>query len=149
MLRRTFAGALAALPLAVVAVAGAGAQAAEYEWKWQSYWQAGTVNQRAFEEFAEDVKEKSGGVRSFDGFEKGTGSKPDKLIEAKHLADEGRFAKAYRNFTRGVRRDRWYLFERAEKLLEQARAQVKAAEGTGARIEWRVSGKEAAKALKV
>ena len=63
MLRRTFAMALTGLPLAALALGGlsGAAVAAEYEWKWQSYWQAGTVNQRAFEQFAENVKEKSGG----------------------------------------------------------------------------------------
>jgi TRAP-type mannitol/chloroaromatic compound transport system substrate-binding protein len=62
MLRRTFAQALAGASLAAVALAaGPSAQAADYEWKWQSYWQPGTVNQKAFEQFAEEVKEKSGG----------------------------------------------------------------------------------------
>lgn len=37
------------------------AAAAEYDWKWQSFWQPGTVNQQAFERFAQNVKEKSGG----------------------------------------------------------------------------------------
>jgi len=50
---------------AVVAAAALGlataAGAAEYEWKWQSYWQPNTVNQKAFERFAENVNEKSGG----------------------------------------------------------------------------------------
>jgi TRAP-type mannitol/chloroaromatic compound transport system substrate-binding protein len=31
------------------------------EWTWQSYWQPGTVNQRAFEQFAKDVEEMSDG----------------------------------------------------------------------------------------
>ena len=63
MLRRTFAQVLAGAPLAgaMMLAAGASAHAADYEWKWQSYWQAGTVNQRAFEQFAENVKEKSDG----------------------------------------------------------------------------------------
>ena len=63
MRRRTFAAVLAGLPLVAIALGApaGGAAAAEYEWKWQSYWQAGTVNQRAFEQFAENVKEKSGG----------------------------------------------------------------------------------------
>jgi TRAP-type mannitol/chloroaromatic compound transport system substrate-binding protein len=39
----------------------AGADAADYEWKCQSFWQPGTVNQQAFERFAANVAEKSGG----------------------------------------------------------------------------------------
>jgi TRAP-type mannitol/chloroaromatic compound transport system substrate-binding protein len=39
----------------------ASADAADYEWKCQSFWQPGTVNQQAFERFAANVAEKSGG----------------------------------------------------------------------------------------
>ncbi len=35
--------------------------AADYTWKWQTFWQPGTVNQQAFERFAADVAERSGG----------------------------------------------------------------------------------------
>ena len=38
----------------------ASASAAEHEWKCQSFWQPGTVNQRAFERFAANVEEKAG-----------------------------------------------------------------------------------------
>ena len=62
MRRRIFAKALAALPLAIGLAGAGGAQAAEYEWKWQSYWQAGTVNQRAFEQFAANVKDGLEGI---------------------------------------------------------------------------------------
>ncbi len=85
---------------------------------------------------------------AFDGFKPGRGSHPDKLIEAKHLGNEGRFAKAYANMNKGNFSDWKYLFDRAENILDQARKQVKAAEGTGARIEWHVSGKKATQALK-
>jgi TRAP-type mannitol/chloroaromatic compound transport system substrate-binding protein len=57
--RREFLG--AAVALAAVAAFGTGAGAAEYEWKWQSYWQPNTVNQKAFERFAQNVEQKSGG----------------------------------------------------------------------------------------
>lgn len=60
MTRRTLVPALAA-PVLAIALGGMSAQAAEYEWQWQSYWQAGTVNQKAFEEFARNVEEKSDG----------------------------------------------------------------------------------------
>ncbi|MFZ2900360.1 MAG: SpvB/TcaC N-terminal domain-containing protein [Saprospiraceae bacterium] len=87
--------------------------------------------------------------RSFDGFEPGKTGAQDKLVEAKHLADEGRFAKAYENMKKGNFSDLENLVDRAEKILDQAKGQVKAAEGTGARIEWRVSGQKAEEALRV
>ncbi|MFI6760808.1 hypothetical protein ACIBF5_16910 [Micromonospora sp. NPDC050417] len=85
--------------------------------------------------------------RSFDGYEPGTGGKPGTLVEAKHLGNEGRFARAYENMKNGNFSDARHLFDRGESLLDQARAQVRAAEGTGARIEWRVSGESATEAL--
>jgi TRAP-type mannitol/chloroaromatic compound transport system substrate-binding protein len=57
--RRGFLG--AAVALAAVAAFGSAAGAADYEWKWQSYWQPNTVNQKAFERFAQNVAEASGG----------------------------------------------------------------------------------------
>jgi RHS repeat-associated protein len=80
---------------------------------------------------------------SFDGFERGVNGAKDKLIEAKYLEEKGRFVKAYETGT-----DVEHLWGRAEDLLAQARRQVKAAEGTGAEIEWRVSSEKAQKALK-
>ena len=58
--RREFLGVAlgAATVLAALALPAA---AAEYEWKWQSYWQPNTVNQKAFERFAENVEQKSAG----------------------------------------------------------------------------------------
>jgi|GEM_PF-5123870 hypothetical protein len=41
-----------------------------------------------------------------------------------------------------------HLVDRGKNILDQAKRQVKAAEGTGARIEWHVSGKNATRALK-
>jgi TRAP-type mannitol/chloroaromatic compound transport system substrate-binding protein len=58
MTRRTFLAATAAIGVAAFAFE---APAADYEWTWQSFWQAGTVNQRAFERFAANVEEKSDG----------------------------------------------------------------------------------------
>lgn len=87
--------------------------------------------------------------RSFDGFEPGKAGAKDTLVEAKHLANDGRFAKAYENMKKGNFSDLENLVDRAEKILDQAKEQVKAAEGTGARIEWRVSGERAQEALKV
>jgi hypothetical protein len=84
---------------------------------------------------------------SFDGFEKGTAGQPSTLIEAKYLQDDGRFARAYENMKAGDYSDASHLMDRAGNLLDQAKAQVRAAEGTGYRIEWRVSGETAKKAL--
>ncbi|MGI9499456.1 MAG: TRAP transporter substrate-binding protein [Geminicoccaceae bacterium] len=46
---------------AAVFIGSAATEAADYSWKWQTFWQPGTVNQQAFERFAADVAEKSGG----------------------------------------------------------------------------------------
>jgi TRAP-type mannitol/chloroaromatic compound transport system substrate-binding protein len=54
-------GLLGAVAAAAVVTFALGAQGAEYEWTWQSYWQPGTVNQKAFEQFAKDVEQKSDG----------------------------------------------------------------------------------------
>ena len=58
---RRWSAALGAVVTAAALGLAASAGAAEYEWKWQSYWQPNTVNQKAFERFAENVGEKSGG----------------------------------------------------------------------------------------
>ncbi|NJP35725.1 hypothetical protein [Micromonospora thermarum] len=87
--------------------------------------------------------------RSFDSYEPGPGGEPGTLVEAKHLGDDGRFARAYESMTANEFKDFAHLIDRAEKLLEQARGQVKAAEGTGLRIEWRISGEKATEAVKV
>ena len=55
--RAALTGAAIAAALGLAASAGA----AEYEWKCQSFWQPGTVNQQAFERFAANVAEQSGG----------------------------------------------------------------------------------------
>jgi TRAP-type mannitol/chloroaromatic compound transport system substrate-binding protein len=51
----------AATTILLGGLAAGPAAAAEYDWKWQSFWQPGTVNQGAFERFAQNVTEKSGG----------------------------------------------------------------------------------------
>ena len=88
------------------------------------------------------------GGRSFDGYEPGARGAPGTLVEAKHLGDEGRFARAYTNMLAGNYSDARQLFERAENLLEQALAQAEVTKGMNVRIEWRVSGQQATKALK-
>jgi hypothetical protein len=86
---------------------------------------------------------------AFDGFEKGVKGGKDTLIEAKHLGDEGRFAKAYQIMRNDPLKltDVHYLIDNAEAILQQARDQVRATRGMDVRIEWRVSGQRAEEAL--
>jgi TRAP-type mannitol/chloroaromatic compound transport system substrate-binding protein len=58
---RSWSAALGAVAAAAALGLATSAGAAEYEWKWQSYWQPNTVNQKAFERFAANVNERSGG----------------------------------------------------------------------------------------
>jgi TRAP-type transport system periplasmic protein len=58
---RSWSAALGVVAAAAALGLATSAGAAEYEWKWQSYWQPNTVNQKAFERFAANVKERSGG----------------------------------------------------------------------------------------
>jgi len=67
--------------LAVLGVA-ATATAADYEWKWQSYWQPGTVNQKAFEQFAANVKEKSNGRIDIEVLPVNAVVPPSEMLEA-------------------------------------------------------------------
>ncbi len=60
MLTRRSLGRAMAITAATIALSTT-ASAADYSWKWQTFWQPGTVNQQAFERFAADVAEKSGG----------------------------------------------------------------------------------------
>ncbi|HEX2086309.1 MAG TPA: toxin TcdB middle/N-terminal domain-containing protein, partial [Solirubrobacteraceae bacterium] len=85
---------------------------------------------------------------SFDGWEPGVGGEPGTLVEAKYYEDDGRFGRAYQAMLRGEYGDYQWIEEQAQRLAEQAREQVQAAEGTGARIEWRVSGREPTEAVR-
>jgi hypothetical protein len=78
----------------------------------------------------------------FDGYRRGV------LLDAKHLEDEGRFAKAYENMNKGKFGDIEYLCDKAGSLLEQAKRQVAAAKPSGTPIEWHVSGQNAARAIR-
>lgn len=84
---------------------------------------------------------------SFDGFKKGTNGRPNTLIEAKDLQNSGRFARAYDSMNAGKFNDIKYLCDKANNILDQARRQVAAANGTNSQIVWRVSGETAAKAI--
>ena len=67
--------------------------------------------------------------RSFDSYEPGVQGKPGTLVEAKHLGDEGRFAKAYENMNKGNFSDFEHLMDRGGNILEQAPA--RASKGRG------------------
>ena len=58
------------------------ASAADYNWKCQSFWQAGTTNQKAFEQFAADVKEASGGRIEIEPLAVGTIVPPSEMLDA-------------------------------------------------------------------
>ena len=62
--------------------ASANVLAADYNWKCQSFWQAGTTNQKAFEQFADDVKEKSGGRIEIEPLAVGTIVPPSEMLDA-------------------------------------------------------------------
>ena len=73
----------ALLTAAVVAAAGPQfVAAAEYSWKCQSFWQPGTVNQKAFEQFAADVNEKSGGRIEIEPLAVNTIVAPGEMLDA-------------------------------------------------------------------
>jgi hypothetical protein len=63
------------------------------------------------------------------------------------LEDDGRFARAYDNMNKGDFSDAEHLMDRAGNLLDRAKAQVPAAEGTRVRVDRRVSGEMAKEAL--
>jgi hypothetical protein len=141
----------------IAATTGAGRPAKTGPGKWEDDMAAGTNMTPEQAKYQQQITGKPASKtyyvngRSFDGYEPGAGNAPDTLVEAKHLGDEGRFAKAYAEMTKGdpskPLQDIRYLLDRSDKILDQAMEQAKAARGTGARIEWRVSGPEATKAL--
>jgi TRAP-type mannitol/chloroaromatic compound transport system substrate-binding protein len=82
MNRKMRRGFLVVLATAVAALWTAGATAADYEWKMQSYWQPGTVNQQAFEDFAASVEEKSNGRIEIDVLAVNAVVPPGEMLEA-------------------------------------------------------------------
>ncbi len=74
----TLGGVAAALAFGLTA----NASAADYEWKWQSFWQPGTVNQKAFERFAANVKDKSGGRIEIETLPVGAIVPPSEMLDA-------------------------------------------------------------------
>ena len=64
--------------LALSATAGA----ADYNWKFQSFWQAGTTNQKAFERFAANVGAMSGGRIEIEALSVGAVVPPGEMLDA-------------------------------------------------------------------
>jgi TRAP-type mannitol/chloroaromatic compound transport system substrate-binding protein len=58
------------------------AWSADFNWKCQSFWQAGTTNQKAFEQFAADVNEKSDGRIEIETLSVGTIVPPGEMLDA-------------------------------------------------------------------
>ena len=78
---RRWCAALGTVVTAAVLGLGANAGAAEYEWKCQSFWQPGTVNQQAFERFAANVAEKSGGRIAIDALPVDAVAPPSEMLD--------------------------------------------------------------------
>ncbi len=57
-------------------------QAADFTWKCQSFWQAGSTNQKAFEQFGADVKERSEGRIEIETLAVGTIVPPGEMLDA-------------------------------------------------------------------
>ena len=77
---RRRSAALAALA-ALLTLSGA-AGAADYDWKFQSFWQAGTTNQKAFERFAANVGRMSGGRVEIEALSVGAVVPPGEMLDA-------------------------------------------------------------------
>jgi TRAP-type mannitol/chloroaromatic compound transport system substrate-binding protein len=75
-------GAALAATMAAALGLSASAGAAEYEWKCQSFWQSGTVNQQAFERFAAQVEEKSGGQIAIEALPVDAVVPPGEMLDA-------------------------------------------------------------------
>lgn len=75
-------GLVAAVAAAAIVTFAVGAQAAEYEWTWQSYWQPGSVNQKAFQQFAEDVERRSDGRIAIEALAVDAVVPPGEVLEA-------------------------------------------------------------------
>ncbi len=78
--RRFFHAAAGAV--ALVGASTAGVSAADYNWKFQSFWAAGSTNQAAFERFARNVEEMSGGRIAIEVHAGGSIVPPGELLDA-------------------------------------------------------------------
>ena len=114
--RAALIGAAIAAALGLAASAGA----AEYEWKCQSFWQPGTVNQQAFERFAANVAEKSGGRIAIEALPVDAVVPPGEMLDAvtrQHHPVHERRHRLLRHQGPGVRAAR-----RLQRRLRESRA---------------------------
>lgn len=72
----------AATALAVTLMMPGQLLAADYNWTCQSFWQPGTTNQKAFEQFAADVKSESGGRIEIEALPVGAIVPPGEMLES-------------------------------------------------------------------
>lgn len=73
---------LAAIAVTAIGFSTSASSAAEYNWKFQSFWQAGTINQQAFERFAENVEKMSGGRIEIETHAGGAIVPPGEMLDA-------------------------------------------------------------------
>ncbi|MDH3665020.1 MAG: TRAP transporter substrate-binding protein DctP, partial [Alphaproteobacteria bacterium] len=78
--RRNFGQAMVAAATAFLL--SSTADAADYSWKWQTFWQPGTVNQQAFERFAANVAESSGGKIEIEALPVNAVVPPGEMLDA-------------------------------------------------------------------
>ncbi|MGI9334172.1 MAG: TRAP transporter substrate-binding protein DctP [Gammaproteobacteria bacterium] len=72
----------AAVALAATLTLTGQALAADYNWQCQSFWQPGTTNQKAFEQFAADVQSRSGGRIEIEALPVNAIVPPGEMLEA-------------------------------------------------------------------
>lgn len=72
----------ATFAVAALAVSTTTVLAAEYNWKFQSFWSAGSTNQQAFERFAKNVEEMSGGRIAIEVHAGGAIVPPGEMLDA-------------------------------------------------------------------
>ena len=77
---RRLLAALVALTALLSLSATAGA--ADYDWKFQSFWQAATTNQKAFERFAANVGRMSGARIEIEALSVGAVAPPGEMLDA-------------------------------------------------------------------
>ena len=90
--RREFHKTTALAAMAVVAAPAVARAQAAHKWKMQSLWQAGSVNQKIFEDWAKKVKEITGGrieieplaVGSIIAYTETLGAMRDGVLDAHH-----------------------------------------------------------------
>lgn len=80
MLKRVLS--VAAVAMAMIGTSVATVSAADYNWKFQSFWAGGSTNQKAFERFARNVEEMSGGRVAIETHAAGAIVPPGEMLDA-------------------------------------------------------------------